>query len=96
MKHCTNCQQKNHSVAECWEQGGGNHANAPDWVKKATNKSGNKDKKNKGTKAHTAKEDSGSELVAMAINTPRPEYMAEPLIGIGMGTGNTAVSPIRC
>jgi len=38
-KYCTNCKRTNHTSNKCWEEGGGNHENAPAWIKKGdTNK----------------------------------------------------------
>ena len=42
-KYCTNCKRTNQSISKCWEEGGGNHFNAPNWIKKtSSNKSKNK------------------------------------------------------
>ena len=65
-KFCMNRKRKNHNTPECWEEGSGNHANTPHWVKKDANNTNEDKKKRKGTKAPVAKEDSGSKSAAAA------------------------------
>jgi len=72
-KHCTNCKRTNHMVSECWEEGGGNHANAPNWIKK-NNGDKSKKKKNKD-KAYVLKDDSGSETTATALHPIKPGHL---------------------
>ena len=53
----------NHTISECWEEGGGNHANTLNWVKKS---SGHKSKKKKEKdRAYVSKESSRSETAAL-------------------------------
>jgi len=66
-KYCTNCKRKNHAANECWEEGGGNHANTLAWIKK-----GDVDKSKKKTnkdKVYIFKDDRGSEAAATAIDS---------------------------
>ena len=65
-KYCTNCKRTNHTSHKCWEEGGGNNANTPAWVKKGnTNKSKNKVNRDK---VYMSKDDSGSEMAATALD----------------------------
>src|SRR5882724_6119165 len=71
LKFCTNCKCKNHNTPKCWEEGGGNHANVPHWVKWGADNASEAKKKRKRTKAHATKEDSGSESAATACRLPK-------------------------
>jgi len=65
-KYCINFKRTNHTSNKCWEEGGGNHANTPAWVKK-----GNTDKSKKKVnrdKVYMSKDDSGSETAATALD----------------------------
>jgi len=70
----------NHTISECWEEGGGNHANTPIWVKKS---GGDKSKKKKERdKAYLSKDDSGSETAAFVFNTTKPGCTDELLTSL--------------
>jgi len=70
----------NHSINEFWEEGSGNHSNAPNWIKKT---SGNKSKKKKEKdKACVSKEDSGSETTAFAFNAAKPGHADQLLTSL--------------
>jgi len=72
-KQCTNCKRTNHTVSKWWEEGGGNHMNALNWIRKSD---GDKSKKKKGKdKAYMLKEDSGSKTVAATLNPTKPGNM---------------------
>jgi len=57
----------NHTINDFWEEGGGNHANAPSWVKKSNRD--NSKKRQKKDKAYVSKDDSGSETAPIASNS---------------------------
>jgi len=64
-KYCTNCKRTNHTANECWEEGGGNHANAPTWIKKGD---ADKKKKTNKDKVYMLKDDSGSKMATTALD----------------------------
>jgi len=79
-KYCMNCKRMNHLISECWEEGSGNHSNAPNWIKKT---SGNKSKKKKEKdNAYILKEDSGSETTAFTFNAMKPGYANQLLTSL--------------
>ena len=81
-KFCTNCKRRNHNATECWEEGGGNHANAPHWIKKNAGNIGDDKKKGKEANVHVTKDDSSSESAAIAYDLLKPQNMHEERVSI--------------
>ena len=81
-KFCTNCKCRNHNAAKCWEEGDGNHANAPHWIKKNAGNIGDDKKKGKEANVHATKDDSSSESAAIAYDLLKPQNMHEERVSI--------------
>ena len=81
-KFCMNCMHRNHNATECWEEGGGNHANAPHWIKKNAGNTSDDKKKGKEAKVHATKDNSGSESAAIAYDLPKPQNTHEERVSI--------------